>query len=269
MTNKEILHTDLLDILFEHRNKAYGAYMLRRQYNRRLVTALVMALSVLLAFIFFRAWVSESIANNKRKPGEESSVKLISLPPEKPDTPEEPRPQKKNQFKQVHSTNKIQIVDNNQKTNVPDQKDIAQAIIGTEDIDGNIPGDPNRVIPASDADEKAKNEKDNPAPPVTRGETVMPAFPGGQDALSHFLSNHLITPDDLEPGQKVTVLVKFLISTDGSISACEIVQSGGKLFDKEVIRVIKKMPRWNPGKQNGHPISMYFTQPVTFIGVEE
>jgi protein TonB len=56
---------------------------------------------------------------------------------------------------------------------------------------------------------------------------------------------------------------------DGSISNIEIIQSGGDNYDKEVIRVLRKMPKWTPAMQNGMRVSTYFTQPVTFVGVEE
>jgi len=84
-----------------------------------------------------------------------------------------------------------------------------------------------------------------------------------------FLSRNLRTPSELEAGQKRNVMVRFTVGEDGSVTQFEIVQSGGEAFDREVIRVLKKMPKWKPAIQNGRPVSVLFTQPVTFLAVEE
>ena len=82
------------------------------------------------------------------------------------------------------------------------------------------------------------------------------------------MHRNLAQPDDIQPGEKVTVLVKFIIDKDGIISAAEIINSGRKDLDKEVLRVINKMPKWIPGKQNGQSVGVYFKLPVSFIGQE-
>jgi protein TonB len=93
----------------------------------------------------------------------------------------------------------------------------------------------------------------------------MPEFPGGIEALHRFLSKNLRMPrEDLDPGSTVRVLVKFVVDKDGSISGIELMQSGGNDFDDEVKRVMKKMPHWKPGKQNGRSIAVYYTLPVIF-----
>jgi protein TonB len=98
---------------------------------------------------------------------------------------------------------------------------------------------------------------------------VPASFPGGTSAWLNFLQRYLQSPDELEAGQRVEVKVRFWIDVDGSLSRFEIVQSGGASFDKEVLRVMKKMPKWEPARQNKHYVAVAFTQPVTFVGVEE
>ncbi|NJO24876.1 MAG: hypothetical protein HC867_02405 [Bacteroidia bacterium] len=225
MTDNEILHADMLDILFEHRNKSYGAYVLRRQYSRRLRAALVIALSALLLFILLQTAFSGK-RNSGRDPGDDPYVKLsiIEMPEPKSEEPDQPKRMEQEEFKQVRSTNRIQFVDDSQKTDVQDQKEIEKAIIGTVNINGKIPVDPNMVLQPSVKDGEGTKEIPKYDPPLSKGESVMPSFPGGADALAHFLRNNLSTPFDLDPGEKVTVLIKFLVSTDGSISGYEIVQ---------------------------------------------
>ncbi len=78
---------------------------------------------------------------------------------------------------------------------------------------------------------------------------------------------NLRKPDDLEEGEKIVVIIKFIVEADGSIVNTEVLKSGGR-FDEEVLRVVKKMPKWKPGVQNGRFVSVYFNLPVTFAGSE-
>lgn len=96
-----------------------------------------------------------------------------------------------------------------------------------------------------------------------------PSFPGGIAAWLNFLKKYLQSPEELDAGQKVEVRVNFRIDKEGTLSGFEIVQSGGKLFDKEVLRVMKKMPGWIPALQNQSRVAVYYTQPVIFMGVKE
>jgi len=96
-----------------------------------------------------------------------------------------------------------------------------------------------------------------------------PEFPGGPEALKRFLAHNLNTPDELEAGEKKMVQVRFVVDKEGNVFIQEIVNSGGNEFDREVIRVCKKMPRWKPAIQNGVNVSVSYVLPVTFIGVEQ
>ena len=95
-----------------------------------------------------------------------------------------------------------------------------------------------------------------------------PEFPGGVKAWLDFLGRHLRVPNDLEPGEKKTVLIRFEVAVDGSVTGFQVIQSGGRYYDDEVIRVLKKMPKWKPALQSSQPVAVAFTQPVTFMGVE-
>lgn len=91
-------------------------------------------------------------------------------------------------------------------------------------------------------------------------------FPGGTQALRRFLEQNLRDPRDegAEPGSVVRVQVKFIIATDGQPGSYELMQSGGETFDREVMRVLRKMPRWTPARQNQRTVPMYFILPVSF-----
>ena len=266
MTSKEILQADLLDILFENRNKSYGAYTLRRDYNYHLLLALLISLSIVIVAIVFSFLEKKNNKSNVNVGLADSViVKVYNITPE-PDKPEEK--QKKN-LKQVNSVDRIQIVPNNIEADVPDQDDIADAVISNEKVLGTALIDPNIIISKGSENNQQKFPEINTAEVDFVSKEILPSFPGGITAWLNFLRKFLQSPDELEAGQKVEVRVKFRIEKDGTLSGFEIVQSGGNLFDKEVLRVMKKMPKWEPAIQNNFKVAVSYTQPVIFMGVEE
>lgn len=93
----------------------------------------------------------------------------------------------------------------------------------------------------------------------------MPEFPGGNEALVKYLIKNVRYPKKAYKEQvEGTVQVRFIVETDGSISGEEIVQTVSEACDKETLRIIRKMPVWNPGRQAGVAVACYFTVPVRF-----
>lgn len=93
----------------------------------------------------------------------------------------------------------------------------------------------------------------------------LPTYPGGEEARVKFLIDNIIYPKTLqEKGIKGKVVARFIVEKDGSISNAEIIRSLDPILDKEVLRVVKLMPKWKPGMQKGEPIRCYFSMPVTF-----
>ena len=93
----------------------------------------------------------------------------------------------------------------------------------------------------------------------------MPQFPGGPSALFEYLSNNLQYPVVAEEnGVQGRVIVTFIVEKDGSISNAKVVKAVDPSFDKEAIRLVESMPNWIPGKQNGEPVRVKYTVPVTF-----
>ena len=268
MTNKEILQADLLDILFEHRNKLYGAYTLRKTYTHRLALALGVALSTVLLFVFM------SFINKDKNTGDifknkGDVVKLTDINLAKPDDPEpiKPKPEIKPPQAQVDYQQFKIVKDPDVDEELVDIKDIANANIGNQTIPGDTPDGLAKLVtePEGNGNVLKKEPETNNEPLISR----PPNFPGGTQAWLSFLQRYLQSPEDLEPGQRIEVLVRFLIDVDGKVSNPEIIKSGGSSFDKEVLRVMKKMPRWEPAMQNGNFIAVPYTQPVIFLGVEQ
>ena len=264
MTNNELLKADMLDILFEHRNKNYGAYALRKNYNERLGKALGISLALVLSSLVF-LFFSNRDKNNSGPIVNKDGVVISQVEiPEKIPEPEVQRPQT-NEVQQVNSVNNIVIAD---VTDMNEQSEIREAAIGTQDVVGDPPLDPNTVI--NDPQPQPQSQpQSQPEPEPLPKPSYPPSFPGGTSAWTSYLQKFLRTPDELEAGQRIEVLVKFWVETDGSVSRFEVVKSGGNAFDKEVLRVMKKMPKWEAAMQNGEKIAVSFTQPVIFVGQEE
>ena len=273
MTNKEILKADLLDIIFEKRNKDYGAYALRRGYNHRLLTAIGAALSVILLFVLInisgKKNVSSAPLNRNERIVEITEIKMFK---EKPKEPEKPIEAKKpvEKIASEKYVSKIEIKpDDKVKETLPVVSSLGDKMISDKKQDGK-------------KDDGIPIEKEKPAETGNGNTTVItpiqpdffakesePEFPGGPEALKKFFAKNLTTPSDLEEGEKKTVHIRFKVDKDGTVNNFEIVTSGGNEFDNEVVRVCRKMPRWIPAFQNGIHVPVSYLLPVTFIGVEQ
>lgn len=277
MTNNELLHASLLDIVFDNRNKEYGAYALRKEYNQRLLVSLGIGISLILFIVLMNALNKNQQSNpGNRSDRDEVIITTVVMPEEKIKKPEQPvtkspEPVQPKAVEPVATVDfpPIAIVPDDQADRdlVASQVDLLNKQIATDDGNGkDYTGEvvQQKTIVSSDGQDKEIIPANQSILPNS-----SPEFPGGQEALMKFLSRHLDTPDELENGEKKMVRARFKVDIDGMVSLVEIVQTGGALFDKEVIRVCKKMPRWKPAIQNGVAAPMSYVLPVTFIGVDQ
>jgi protein TonB len=260
MTSNEILKAELLDIVFDNRNKNYGAYVLRKYYNSRLGIGLGGMLGIVLIIVLivsFNPKLREVISEVVNR----TDTVILSVVPSPPPEPSPALHTPRSNVRQINNS-RFEIV--NQETTVPTQASISGAAISNTTVEGPDMTVAEPSIIDRPGIEHAVIERTPPPAPTTAAE-----FPGGQQAWVNFLNKHLRTPDELGAGQKKTVQVRFSVAEDGSVTQFEIIQSGGTAFDNEVIRVLKKMPKWKPAVQNGKNVPVMFTQPVTFMAFEE
>jgi protein TonB len=269
MTNKEILRASLLDIIFENRNKEYGAYALRNDYNHRLLKALGIGLGSALLLILLNFFNSGGPSSGT--PGDDRAsltITEVDFEKEKPKEPEKPKEIVKPKTAQVDYQTIIVVPDDKVKDKLPDITDIQNAAISDKTADGAPDNQSQKIdLNATNNGNSAEVKHTDPTPDFIIREK-QPEFPGGLEALTRFMQNNLITPDELEAGEKKIIKVKFIVGKDGSITDITIVESPGKAYEKEVSRVIKKMPRWKPGIQNDINVAVGYMLPVTFVGVE-
>lgn len=268
MKAESILQADLLDIIFEQRNKAYGAYPLRKYYEERVYKALGIIL------IFLAVISVYSLVHKRPEVAGLSTTELFlgNVVPEVKQPKEDiPKPKQSIQAILKHSTSAthIKFVDSTQKSdpiiNIDSSRIAGRPESGpttTGIVLGGYkgPGDGGSPVGAAATVVPAKN-RDNPVALVD----IMPSFPGGMAALTKFLERNLQIPEELGEGSVVSVKVKFIVGYDGLLKSFEVVKDGGEIYNKEVIRVLKKMPLWIPGVAKGENVSVYYTIPVKFV----
>ncbi len=279
MTNKEILQADLLDIIFERRNKDYGAYALRKYYNKRMLTAVGSAMSLILLFFMINGFSHNNNNNGivNYTQDDKSHVVITEVvfqkdKPQEPLKPKEPvksKPVEKMAQQKVTSTIRIRPDDLVKNTMVDvkslDDRKVAD-VSGEGKKDDGIPKETGKPGISNAGDAGINTEAQGPE---FKPMETDPEFPGGPEALKRFLAKNLNTPGELEAGEKKMVQIRFNVDKDGIVSTLEILASGGSEFDNEVERVCKKMPHWIPAIQNGVNVPVSYVLPVTFIGVEQ
>ena len=271
MKAENILKSDVLDIIFQNKNKEYGAYQLRKYYPNRLKKSIGITFLLVLVFAGLQSWktpkkhtslIVETLEGvkltefelEKEKPKEIEKIKAIKKP-----------------MAEVANFVPVIVKQPIDQTTVPTTNEIDTAAIGSKTLAGTAStglvgvesGDPKDKTGNTKIDVADGKEPEDEMP--TYNPSNMPEFPGGMAAMRNFMLKNLHQPDDIEEGQKIVIMAKFVVDKEGNISDIEIVQNGREDLDDEVKRVINKMPKWKPGLQNGIPVAVYYKMPVSFI----
>lgn len=275
MTNSEILKSSMLELLFENRNKAYGAYALRKGYKNRLLIALAAGLSFILLFVFIlSAGKTKSIHKPVVEIREGIVIKSIEMPKEKLKVPE-----KTKEVVRKKQATKIATIKYTTPPEIKKDIEVKNEMAAIKELEGKVIAEVTSIGKVADntvviekepvvAGNSSVKETEQTTPDFIMDERD-PQFPGGQGALKQFLARNLSSPGQLEDGEKKLVQIRFKVDKDGSVTTFEIVTSGGIEYDQEVVRVCKKMPRWLPAIQNGINVPVSYMLPITFIGVVE
>ena len=274
MSKIDLISSDWVDLVFEGRNKAYGAYRLRKSTTKRNILAMVAVVILLIvAFIILtvKNFVDEQRAKvamtqvaeltNNKQPEKKAEVKQKKVEVE----PERVVERVKSSIKFTAPViKKDEEVKPDEELKTQDELMSTKTAIGTFDVKGN--DDANGEIL------KAKEVIAEPEPPKHEEENKVfdiveqqPLFPGGPAALMKYLSENTKYPVVAqENGVQGRVTVQFVVEKDGSISDVHVLRGVDPSLDKEAVRVVKSMPRWTPGKQNGITVRVNYRVPVLF-----
>ena len=276
MEANKILSADILDIIFDGKNKSYGAYELRKTYNTRLTKALIFT-GALLLLIFLGSIFANIMSNSKDK----STLDVVDTqmaevkkdePPPPPPPPPPPTPPPPPEVNQVKFTPPKIVKDEEVKPDEKIEEIKEDQVISTKTVESD-----NKVAivqaPVEDKGtqvvEKPKEDDENK---VFNKVEVEASFPGGDAAWTRYLKNNLDanTPiDNGAPEGTYQVIVRFIVSRDGSISDVVAETKYGYGMEAEAVKIIKKGPAWKPALQNGRNVNAYRRQPITFVVSEQ
>ncbi|GHV13812.1 cell envelope biogenesis protein TonB [Bacteroidia bacterium] len=265
--------TEWCDIIFEGKNKEYGAFALRQSSWKRhliafglivLFTAFVAALPAIISTV--QAATKDKIAGiDEKRTLVDVEVKQDDKEILEPKMPEPPKFAPMTKFVPPTITTDDQASDPSEMTTM-DEATKSTGFIGAFNVEGTK--DPEGVFKnvATDImggdDGKGKGE-----PTIYNVGTIQvtPTFQGGEAEMYAFIKKNLnYPPVDQEMGNQGRVTIRFVVNKTGEISNVQLVKGVSPGCDKEAMRVIKSMPKWIPGRQNGEPVNVYFIIPVVF-----
>ena len=271
MEANKILSADVLDIIFEGKNKDYGAYDLRKTYNRRITRALIITASVAVLAL------GGSILASAMKSKDDGKVKMDEMtiqevkqedkkePPPPPPPPPPKQEPPKVEMKQF--TPPIIKKDEEVEKPPPPQEELKEAkidVVNQEGIKDENIATPVAIDEGKQIVEEKKEEDENK---IFDKVEIEASFPGGDSKWRQYLernANGQVATDNGAPEGTYTTVVQFVVDKEGNISDVRALTNHGYGMEEEAMRVIRKGPKWTPAVQNGRQVKAYRKQPITF-----
>lgn len=273
MAKIDLISNEWADLVFQGRNKVYGAYQLRRGTSKRNIVSMIFVAAVAaVAYLGLAAYNSYQEAQ-KAKFEAEMEASLL-------DAKKEAKVEKKTETPKVEQVQKVEKVKSSiaftppvikkdsevkpeEEMKTQDELKETPTAIGAFDVKGNddAGGTVLKAVEEIAAPEPPKHEEEQNK--IFEVVEQQPQFPGG--SVNGWLADHIKYPVvAAENGISGRVVVQFVVERDGSVSQVRVVRGVDPSLDKEAQRVISSMPKWIPGKQNGQAVRSRFTVPVTF-----
>jgi len=280
---------DYLDLVFEQKNRAYGAYQLQKRQPAYVFWGFLISV-FLLVIIFGTPLFLQLRAQAKAKEGQlrmqhqkvvtysqlsaPPPIELNTPPPEREKVLAKPLPKAKKKFLPPVIKKDEEVPEDEL---IPSQEELKDINPGTKDVEGvrgaDYTGEEGEEIvviePEAVEAPPPPPPAPTPAPPkepeIYQVVEKMPSFPGGEAALFQFLARELIYPSlALENNIQGVVVVQFIVEQDGSITGVTLIRGVGGGCDEEALRVVKRMPNWEPGIQNDRKVRVRFNMPIRF-----
>ena len=270
------------DLVFEGKNKDFGAYVIRIDSPRRHTRAVVYTVigALLLGLLTFGLIKVNEYMEQKRIADMASQEEVfidLSQDAEEPEPEQERLEQEKPEVLPEEVLNTIKVTElaivEDEKVSKEDEIKTVEEQLESEHSAGSVDfdkGTDNKDVIQEWKDEvvvekKEEKPKEAKAEPVFQSVEQMPQFPGGEVALMKFLQSHInYPPMAAENNVQGRVVVQFVVDKTGRVGEVIIARSVDKDLDKEAVRVCKSLPKFTPGRQNGQPVSVWYTLPVTF-----
>ncbi len=270
MSNTSIFEKKWLDLVFENKNKSYGAYQLRQESPKTTLFAFFIGIAFLASFVM----VLSSFSNSKIDNEVIISCPITTIDGDKIFEPKEPEIEKPKSNKpavetaQPEPTKNTPMVVTEQSqadADVPTNEDLQKT--NYQNTTGNETGTTGVTLGSGETNSNGtttgdENVKILPPEKPFISVDVKPEFPGGMEKFYKYVATNF-DASDLESETVVSIVVSFVVEKDGSISDIRVLRNPGQGLDKEAIRVLKSLKtKWKPGQINGQPVRSYYSLPI-------
>lgn len=266
------------DIVFEGRNKAYGAYVLRTDSKPRHMKAFIYTVVGLIvigigaySYLSVQAYIAEQAAIT-----DQASQELVAFVDQAEEEPEEEvqekveMPEPEALPEEILNTVKVTelLIAKDEEVKKEDEIKTADELKETETAFGSTDfdqGTDDRNVVREYKNEVIVEEKKPEPEKVFTAVEQTPQFPGGDAALMKYLSNNINYPQvAMENGVQGRVIVQFVVTKNGTVGEVKVIRSVDRDLDKEAVRLCKSLPKFIPGKMNGQAVNVWYTLPITF-----
>ena len=245
------------DIVFELRNKEYGAYALRKKYHRNVAVSILIG-SVILATVIITPYLNAKAADDAAKKTErqvEITMENLDQPNETVAPPPPPPPPPADAVQQAKYVPPV-VVDSIKPEEAVQFMTADEAQIEVKDQEVGV-----EIV--QEVKEEVQEEDPEATPFVVVEE--MPMFPGGDIELLKYIGEHTQYPEIAKENNiQGRVIVRFCVTSKGGVSQVSILKGVDPELDKEAIRVVNSLPSFKPGKQGGKPVPVWYMVPITF-----
>jgi protein TonB len=254
---KEKIHAPAFDdIVFEQRNREYGAYKLRKKYSRNLLIGMIIGVLVMGTAVITPYLNAKALESSKKRAERQVDIKLENLdtPNETVAPPPPPPPPPAETVQQAKYVPPV-VVDSVKPEDEVQLMTAEQAVVEVKNEE---------VVEVVEAvKEEIKEEEPEPEPFVVVEE--MPMFPGGQVELMKYINEHVVYPEVAKENNiQGRVIVRFCVTSKGSIDQVSVLKGVDPELDKEAMRVVSELPPFKPGRQGGKPVPVWYMVPITF-----
>lgn len=266
------------DLIFEGKNKEYGAYEMRAKSDARHNRAMLVIIIVIAAVALLAMLVNTVIEKATARPEDQTEQAMVEMATEEAqeEEPQEEEQQRVEEQKpevlpeEVLNTMKATelkiTADAEVKEEIKSQDEMKESTtaVGASDFDK---GTDDLNVVRDHKDEVVVEEKKEPVDDNKVFDVVEqnPVFPGGEAALLKYVAEHIRYPAMAQENNiQGRVVVQFVVTKTGSIGQVKVVRSKDPDLDREAVRVVKSLPKFTPGKMNGHAVNVWYTLPINF-----
>ncbi len=266
------------DLIFEGKNKEYGAYEMRAKSDARHNRAMLVIIIVIAAVALLAMLVNTVIEKAAARPEDQTEQAMVEMATEEAQE-EEPQEEEQQRVEEqipevlpeevlntMKATELKITADAEVKEEIKSQDEMKESTtaVGASDFDK---GTDDLNVVREHKDEVVVEEKKEPVDDNKVFDVVEqnPVFPGGEAALLKYVAEHIRYPAMAQENNiQGRVVVQFVVTKTGSIGQVKVVRSKDPDLDKEAVRVVKSLPKFTPGKMNGHAVNVWYTLPINF-----